>query len=96
MSATHLDDVWNLVVSLQGERFETKTGLSFTYEVRGNTVYPSRAQYSIARSEFRRAVEFGPLDGPGPISALLRGPSYIWAILHDPRVRGVAWPGAFD
>ena len=77
MTDTQFDSVWSLVVSLQGERFETKTGLPFTYEVRGNIAYPSRAQYPISRSDFERVVEIGPLDGPGPICYLVRGPAYV-------------------
>ena len=96
MSDTHFDSVWSLVVSLQGEQFETKTGLPFTYEVRGNSLYTSRTRFNIARSEFKRAIELGPLDGPRPIHKLVRGPSYVWAILHDPRVKHVAWPEVYS
>lgn len=92
MGGMHFDDVWNLILSLEGEQFQTKTGLPFTYEVRGNIAYSSRAQYPISRSDFERVVEIGPFDGPGPICYLVRGPAYVWAILHDPRVKHVAWP----
>jgi hypothetical protein len=86
------EEVWALVVSLQGQQFETKTGKPFTYEVRGSVVHPSRTQYNISRSDFGRVLEIGPLDGPGPISNLVRGSAYIWAILHDSRVKRVWWP----
>lgn len=61
MGNSQFDGVWNLVVSLQGEQFETKTGKPFTYEVRGNIVNPSRTQYNIARSDFERVIEVGCL-----------------------------------
>jgi hypothetical protein len=98
LSEMRFEDAWGLVVSVQGERFETKTGKPFTYEVRGNIVNlvdPGRRKYNLSRLDFERVVDIGPLDGPGPIVDLVRGSAYIWAILHDPRVRGVAWPGHF-
>jgi alpha-beta hydrolase superfamily lysophospholipase len=27
-----------------------------------------------------------PLDGPGLINHIARGPAYVWAVLHDPRI----------
>jgi hypothetical protein len=50
-------------------------------------LYPSRTAYRISQSEFRKAHEMMPIKGPGEISQLVRGPSYVWAILHDPRIR---------
>jgi hypothetical protein len=27
-----------------------------------------------------------PINGPGEIGEIVRGPSYVWAILHDRRI----------
>jgi hypothetical protein len=32
-----------------------------------------------------------PLEGPGELAGLVRGQSYIWAILHDTRIRKKDW-----
>lgn len=74
-----------------GDRFHTKTGLEFTYTVEGNSVYTTRTEYAISLSDFRKVLELVPLKGPGEINWVVRGPSYIWAILHDPRIAEGDW-----
>jgi hypothetical protein len=32
-----------------------------------------------------------PIKGPGIISGTIRGPSYVWAVLHDPRISLGQW-----
>jgi hypothetical protein len=86
-----IDAVWSRIKSLQGEEFETKTGKPFTYEVSGNVFRPNRTKYNITKGDFERALEEFPLDGPGAISNLVRGSAYIWAVLHDLRVRKGEW-----
>jgi hypothetical protein len=39
----------------------------------------------IPRSQFAKALDLMPLSGPGQIQHL-RGPSFIFAILTDPRI----------
>ena len=80
-----------LIRSLAGQTFKTKTGLPFTYEIHRDTVHTSRTDYPLPLSEFRKALDLVPLEGPGEINWSVRGPSYIWAILHDRRVRGDDW-----
>jgi|GEM_PF-2033025 len=79
-------EVWKRIIACEGEEFRTVTNLPFTYEVRGKLLRPSRTAYNISKSDFAKAYELVPLDGPGQISKLVRGPSYIWAILHDERI----------
>jgi len=31
------------------------------------------------------------LNGPGDITSTIRGAAYVWAILHDPRIRNADW-----
>jgi len=40
---SQIDEAWDLIPSLQGEQFETKTGKPFTYEVRGNVLTAARS-----------------------------------------------------
>ena len=85
------DRVWKLIGSLAGQPFRTKLGLAFTYKIRASTVVPSRTAYHISRADFETAYNLVPLTGPGKINAIVRGPAYVWAILHDTRVSGGAW-----
>jgi hypothetical protein len=84
-------DVWNRVVSHAGETFATKTGLPFTYKVAGDAFFPSRTNYRISRADFEAAYLEVPFDGPGVINATVRGPAYVWAVLHDARIRLGDW-----
>ena len=71
----------------QGQVFHQLRGNAFTYEVRGNIVIPDRTNRSLPRSDFEKALQLMPLRGPGQIQHL-QGPSYIYAILTDPRIIG--------
>ena len=88
---TLINEDWSRVKVLEGASFETKTGKPFTFEVDGDVLRPSRTQYNLSRADFAKALSLCPLDGPGTINDLVRGPAYIWAILHDPRVRKKDW-----
>lgn len=83
--------IWGRIVALQGEEFATITGLPFTYRVEGDALYPSRTRYRLSRSNVETAYGMVPIPGPGAINDTVRGPAYIWAILHDPRVSQGAW-----
>jgi hypothetical protein len=80
--------VWSRLAALEGEEFRTATGLPFTYTIDGDVFHSSRAKQEISKLEFEKAIGLGlPIDGPGAMNQLVRGPAYIWAVLHDPRVR---------
>jgi len=83
--------VWSRIADLQGEQFTTITGLPFTFRIDGDALYPSRTDYRLSRHDFERAYALVPIRGPGTINNEVRGPAYIWAILHDERVSQGAW-----
>jgi len=83
--------VWSRIVNHVGDGFATKMGLDFTYDVDGDRLVTSRTAYPLSRANFEAAYEHVPFDGPGDISTTIRGPAYVWAILHDPRIRGSDW-----
>ena len=89
---TDFDTVWQRIVALQGQTFRQKTGRSFSYAIRGGCVVPSTTNRQLPRSQFARAYERAPLRGPGQLQDL-QGPSYLFAILGDPRVddAGPTW-----
>lgn len=87
----NVDTVWSRMKSLEGEQFETKTGLPFTFEISGDIFHPSRTRYNISKADLGKALDLVPLEGPGLVSQLVRGPAYIWAVLHDERIRNGEW-----
>ena len=78
--------IWNRIVSCAGEQFYTKTNLPFTYKMVNDCVVPDRTNYPLARSNFEKAAQIVPLNGPGQINNIVRGPAYVYAILTDKRI----------
>lgn len=85
------DEVWRRVTEYTGAIFYTKTGYPFTYTVEDDAVKTSRTSYTLYRDQFLKAYNLAPVKGPGEYTNLVRGPSYIWAILHDERIRRKQW-----
>jgi len=86
MDNTDFFVVWRTIIGLQGEEFHTKSGLTFTYSIKGDILIPSRTMYNISRKEFQKACGMMPIKGPGEIKDEVRGPAYVYAILTDRRV----------
>ena len=84
-------EIWNRIMACEGDEFSTKTGLPFTYEVIGDVFRSSRTDYNITRRNFETAYELVPFEGPGEVNNLIRGPAYVWAVLHDRRIRKNDW-----
>jgi hypothetical protein len=80
------DEIWKRIVALRGETFRQKRGKPFTYSVTGNNLRPSTTNRQLPRSHFAEAFARMPLDGPARLQDL-QGPSYLFAILTDPRIR---------
>lgn len=78
--------VWSRVEAHAGEEFRTVRGLPFRYRVTSAHVVPDRTRYPLHRSQLETAYQHRPLSGPGQLNDLVRGPSYVYAILTDPRI----------
>lgn len=91
MATPAFSNVWACIVAHVGESFETKTGKPFTYVRDGDAIVASRTTYRIGRGEIEKAYALVPYEGPGGISQIVRGPAYVWAILHDMRIRQADW-----
>ena len=83
--------IWSRIIEHAGETFFTKTGLKFTYEIVGNRFRARRSNYRIAKNDFEKAYRLIPITGPGEISEIVRGPSYVWGVLHDKRINNGKW-----
>lgn len=91
MPNTPFEEIWIRIVNHEGETFHTITGLEFTYKIDGEGFYPSRTHYRISKTDFRKAYQMVPIDGPGMINEIVRGPAYTWAVLHDQRISLGEW-----
>lgn len=87
-------EVWERIKRHAGEDFQTINGLVFTYAVPGNYLRVTREgeeiNRSLSRTNFERALDLMPADGPGALTGR-QGPSYTWAILMDQRIRRSDW-----
>jgi len=91
MDKRTFQEVWATIESLTGETFRTKRGLEFTYNIDGSALIPIRdgkTVYRITMKDFKDAFSRLPLNGPGDINDIVRGPAYVWAILNDKRITG--------
>lgn len=91
ISKPSIEEVWSRLRNAEGDEFVTKTGLPFTFEISGDVFHPSRTKYNISKADFRKALALVPFDGPGVINNTVRGPAYVWAVLHDKRIRRENW-----
>lgn len=78
------ENIWEHIVSRQGEIFYTKKGLPFTYYIKGGELFASRRERSITKSTFEKAfrkmLEY-PEEVTGPKKLNVYGAPYVWAIL---------------
>ena len=84
------EEVWRKIERCAGETFHTISGKPLTYVITGNQVITDRTRYAIHRSNFEKAWPIESIAEPGDISNAVRGSSYVWAIMSDPRIRNTA------
>ena len=83
-SMSEFDAVWAAIRSLAGQEFKTKTGIPFAYDADQAAVYPPTNRV-LPRTDFQKAWALRPLKTTTQLQHL-QGPSYIFAILTDPRI----------
>ncbi len=102
MSQRSFEFIWDRIVNLEGQNFETKTGKPFKYSIYDSTTIwvvrdGHRINQSLVIGNFEQVyyyMQIGPITGPGEINKIaiskgdtqVRGPAYVWALLHDHRV----------
>ena len=90
-AAVDPETVWERIVARQGETFHQLKGQAFTYRVEGNAVVPSTAKVRIQKSQFLKALDAVPFARVADVPKGVFGPSYVYAILMDPRIRDGDW-----
>ena len=88
--AVNFSEVWHRIERNAGQTFSQKRGGEFSYIIRGGCVVPDRTNQQLPKSEFEKAFELMPLDRVALLQSL-RGPSYLFAILMDERIRNGDW-----
>jgi hypothetical protein len=91
MSIIDIDVVWFRLRQHEGENFHTVSNLPFTYSIEDNQFVPSRTKYHIGKSDFAKALDSYPLTKVSDIGNLVRGGSYVFAVLTDKRIRKSDW-----
>ena len=81
-----INTVWARIKALEGQPFHQVRGKEYTYTLVGNAIRPDGINQNITMTEFTKALDLLPLENTTPVQHL-RGPSYIYSILMDPRVR---------
>lgn len=84
------DTIWSRIRAHEGETFRQIRGGEFTYTVTGSAIVPDRTNQNISRAHFAEATRMLPLKSTVPVQHL-RGPSYIYAVLMDRRIRNDDW-----
>jgi len=79
------DELWTAIASHSGEPFATKTGVPFAYTVDGDSLHLHNTNQVLSRRQFEDAARRKGIAKPSDLGDL-RGSSYTWAILHDPRI----------
>jgi hypothetical protein len=85
-----IGEVWRRIVAHEGETFTQVRGQGFTYEADGRVLRPSTTNQNLSRATFEKALDRVPLRSTAVVQDL-RGPSYLYAILMDPRIREGDW-----
>ena len=85
-----LASVWSRIRQHEGEGFQLIRGDVFTYEMFDNYLRPVGRVRHLSRTNFGKALARVPLDGYSSVKDL-QGPSYLYAILTDPRIRCGDW-----
>ncbi len=84
------DTIWARIKAYEGETFHQIRGREFTYTVTGSAIVPDRTNRNIPRVHLQEAAQMLPLEGTISVQHL-QGPSYIYAVLMDRRIRRNDW-----
>lgn len=90
MTKPDFEVVWRRIVALEGETFTQIRGGEFTYRVHGDALGLDRTNQDLTKTQVAEAYELAPLTNTVPVQHL-RGPSYLYALIMDDRVRQGGW-----
>lgn len=85
-----IDELWQRVKAREGEVFRQIRGKEFSYSIDRDVFVPSTTHWLIPKKHFQEALALVPLSDTAAVQHLY-GPSYIYAVLMDERIRGTDW-----
>ena len=89
-SGATIEAVWSRIEAHAGETFRQIRGAEFSYDVRSGAIWPDRTNRALSRSDVQCALDHVSLSSTVPLQRL-QGPSYLYAILMDARIRRDDW-----
>ncbi len=85
------EEVWKRIVANAGQTFHTKDNTNFTYSIHGDEFHASPPSQKIQKSDFARAYEQIPIHKDALNVKIVKGPAFVWEVLHDPRISKGEW-----
>lgn len=86
----NIETLWGRLADHEGETFTQIRGGTFTYTLSRTALRPDRTDWAIPRPHVEEALALVPLPSTVAVQHLF-GPSYIYAVLMDPRIRASDW-----
>ena len=84
------ETIWSRIRANQSTDFTQIRGKIFSYDCRSGYISLSSTNQNIAKSQVEAAYEMVPFKSTTVLQHL-RAPSYLYAILMDPRIRRQDW-----
>ena len=82
-----ISSIWQNILKFAGQDFVTKNGITFTYQfINDYTILTSNAPMPLSKQNFAKALNMMPVGGPAGFGQKIQGPSYVFALLTDPRI----------
>lgn len=88
--ARTIEEIWTRIGAHEGGEFALIRGQRFTYEVFAGYLRPVGRVRHLSKTNFANALARVPFENPASIKDL-QGPSYVYAILMDDRIRRSDW-----
>src|SRR5262245_23653549 len=90
MNVIGIDELWVRLARHESDEFRQIRGRRFRYRLTDSGLVPDTTDWVIPRTHLAQGLERVPLRNTTPVQDLF-GPSYIYAILMDPRIRRDDW-----
>lgn len=84
MHEENFEQIWALILLNEGQVFQTKQGILFTYQVIGNTIHiTDREPHNLSKKNFFKAITLYNPNDLKEMNNSVRGSSYVWGIFHS-------------
>jgi hypothetical protein len=84
------EEIWERIRQCEGQTFQKVRGGTFTYRMTNSALIPDTTPRNIPRKDVLEAFGYVPLRNTVEVQHL-QGPSYLFAVLMDERIRRSDW-----